>query len=68
MAIKLGSSDISKVYLGATEVSKIYLGVTEIYSAAGGSALFATYKTRAQADGGTVENDTCAIAFLNSLL
>ena len=34
MAIKLGSSDISKVYLGATEVSKIYLGVTEIYSAA----------------------------------
>jgi hypothetical protein len=32
MAIKLGSSDISKVYLGATEVSKIYLGITEVYS------------------------------------
>tara|TARA_R110000823_G_scaffold271090_1_gene390557 strand:- start:449 stop:1414 length:966 start_codon:yes stop_codon:yes gene_type:complete len=31
MAIKLGTSDISKVYLGATEVSKIYLGATEIY-------------------------------------
>ena len=34
MAIKLGSSDISKVYLGATEVSKIYLGATEVYSSA----------------------------------
>ncbi len=32
MAIKLGTSDISKVYLGATEVSKIYLGSTEVYS------------------------------------
>ena len=32
MAIKLGSSDIAKVYLGATEVDKIYLGATEIYS------------------------------------
>jgi hypothetical protein len=35
MAIKLGSSDISKVYLGATEIAKIYLGATEIYSAVG---------------------------------
>jgi hypothetical protein len=34
MAIKLGTSDISKVYLGANEVSKIYLGATEIYSSA----------------------------------
>jgi hypothetical protein len=34
MAIKLGTSDISKVYLGATEVSKIYLGATEVYSSA----------------------------------
>jgi hypothetical protein len=41
MAIKLGSSDISKVYLGATEVSKIYLGVTEVYSAV--SLLLDTY-------------------------
>ena len=32
MAIKLGTSDISKVYLGATEVAKIYLGATEVYS------------------------------------
>jgi hypothetical protein len=32
MAIKLGSSDIAKVYLGATEVDKIYLGATEVYS------------------------------------
>ena len=41
MAIKLGTSDISKVYLGANEVSKIYLGVTEIYSAV--SLLLDTY-------------------------
>jgi hypothetical protein len=41
MAIKLGSSDIAKVYLGATEVDKIYLGATEIYSAA--SLLLDTY-------------------------
>ena len=41
MAIKLGTSDISKVYLGATEVSKIYLGATEIYSAV--SLLLDTY-------------------------
>jgi hypothetical protein len=34
MAIKLGSSDIAKVYLGATEVDKIYLGAAEVYSAA----------------------------------
>lgn len=33
MAIKLGTSDISKVYLGTTEVDKIYLGATEIYTA-----------------------------------
>jgi hypothetical protein len=41
MAIKLGSSDIAKVYLGATEVDKIYLGATEVYSAA--SLLLDTY-------------------------
>ena len=68
MAIKLGTSDISKVYLGATEVSKIYLGVTEIYSGVSGASLFAAYKTRAEADGGTVENDTCAIAYLDSII
>ena len=43
MAIKLGSSDISKVYLGATEVSKIYLGSTEVYSAA--SPFITTWRT-----------------------
>ena len=43
MSIKLGSSDISKVYLGATEVSKIYLGVTEVYSANRG--YISTYNT-----------------------
>ena len=41
MAIKLGTSNISKVYLGATEVSKIYLGATEVYSAV--SLLLDTY-------------------------
>tara|TARA_R110000772_G_scaffold67579_2_gene150037 strand:+ start:11409 stop:12338 length:930 start_codon:yes stop_codon:yes gene_type:complete len=34
MAIKLGGSDIAKVYLGSTEVDKIYLGATEVYSGA----------------------------------
>ena len=43
MAIKLGTSDISKVYLGATEVSKIYLGATEVYSAA--SPFITTWRT-----------------------
>jgi|TARA_R110000796_G_scaffold250723_1_gene380296 hypothetical protein len=33
-----------------------------------GALIFNEYKTRVEADGGTVENDTCAIAFLNSLL
>ena len=47
MAIKLGSSDISKVYLGANEVSKIYLGATEIYSAA--SFFLDTYTNAAAA-------------------
>lgn len=30
--MKIGTSDISKVYFGSTEVSKIYLGSTEVYS------------------------------------
>lgn len=29
--MKLGSSDISKIYLGSTEVSKAYLGATQVY-------------------------------------
>jgi hypothetical protein len=32
-----------------------------------GGVLFAAYKARVEADGGTVENDECAIAFLNNL-
>ena len=48
MAIKLGSSDISKVYLGATEVSKIYLGATEVYSSGFGTYVDAMI-TRANA-------------------
>jgi len=31
------------------------------------AAIFGTYKTRVLADGGTVENDACAIAFLESI-
>lgn len=31
--MKIGTSDISKIYLGSTEVTKVYLGTTEIYSA-----------------------------------
>jgi surface protein len=34
MAIKLGSTDISKLYLGSTEVSKAYLGSTQVYPVA----------------------------------
>jgi hypothetical protein len=30
--------------------------------------LFNAYKTRVQADGGTVENDSCTIAFLDNLI
>ena len=48
MAIKLGTSDISKVYLGATEVSKIYLGATEVYSSGFGTYVDAMI-TRANA-------------------
>jgi hypothetical protein len=32
-----------------------------------GATVFKAYKARAEADGGTVENDACAIAFLNNL-
>jgi len=32
--IKLGTSDISKVYFGADEITKAYLGSTEVYSSA----------------------------------
>lgn len=32
--MKLGATDISKVYLGATEVTKAYLGSVEVYSSA----------------------------------
>lgn len=31
--MKIGTSDVSKIYLGSTEVTKVYLGTTEIYSA-----------------------------------
>lgn len=34
MAIKLGSTDISKLYLGSTEVTKAYLGSTQVYPVA----------------------------------
>lgn len=41
MSIKIGSSDIGKVYLGGDEISKIYLGGAEVYNAA--SYLLDTY-------------------------
>lgn len=31
MSIKLGNTDINKVYLGSTEVTKVYLGNTIVY-------------------------------------
>lgn len=30
--MKIGTTDVSKIYLGSTEVTKIYLGTTEVYS------------------------------------
>tara|TARA_R110000803_G_scaffold68944_2_gene131059 strand:+ start:1838 stop:3760 length:1923 start_codon:yes stop_codon:yes gene_type:complete len=38
MAIKLGSSGISKLYLGSTEATKVYLGSVEVYPAYTGFA------------------------------
>ena len=31
-------------------------------------ALFAAYKSRVETDGGTVENDSCTITFLNTII
>jgi len=31
--MKIGTSDVSKIYFGSEEVTKIYLGTTEVYSA-----------------------------------
>ena len=42
-----------------------------IISGGGGNpsaALFAAYKSRVETDGGTVENDSCTITFLNEIL
>ena len=36
MTIKLGSTDINKVFLGSTEIKKIYLGSTLIFDTTGG--------------------------------
>lgn len=30
--MKIGTTDVSKIYFGSTEVTKIYLGTTEVYS------------------------------------
>ena len=32
------------------------------------AAIFAAYKTRTETDGGTVENNACAITFIESIL
>ena len=32
------------------------------------AAIFAAYKSRVETDGGTVENNACAITFLNEIL
>jgi len=32
------------------------------------AALFAAYKSRVETDGGTVENDSCTITFLENIL
>lgn len=44
MSLKLGTTDINKIYLGATEINKAYLGTTEIYTVSSGApTLFDTY-------------------------
>ena len=42
MAIKLGSSDISKLYLGSTEVTKAYLGSDVVYAPSAGGGWVTT--------------------------
>ena len=32
------------------------------------AAIFAAYKTRTETDGGTVENNACAITFIDTIL
>jgi len=32
------------------------------------AALFAAYKSRVETDGGTVENDSCTITFIDTIL
>ena len=32
------------------------------------AALFAAYKSRVQTDGGTVENDSCTITFIDTII
>ena len=32
------------------------------------AAIFAAYKTRVETDGGTVENDSCTITFIDTIL
>ena len=66
MAIKLGTSDISKVYLGATEVSKIYLGATEVYSSGFGTYVDAMI-TRANALSYTLPSDATLTDLQNRL-
>lgn len=36
--MKIGTTDVSKIYFGSTEVTKVYLGTTEVYSSAVGPA------------------------------
>jgi len=40
MAVKLGSSSVSKLYLGSTEVTKAYLGSAEIYANVNNNLVF----------------------------
>jgi len=37
-------------------------------AASAASIIFAAYKSRVETDGGTVENDACAITFIESIL
>lgn len=61
MALKLGTTDVNKVYLGSTDVQKVYLGTTEVWSAAS-PVTFDAISTGAVGANATSFNDSITIA------
>ena len=59
MALKIGSTSITKLYKGAIEVTKLYLGNVLVYTSSLYNAITTAYNTRALADSYTVESLPC---------